>query len=186
MEKTMKRVKVQAQPRPRGENTALIVIDVQRELFKKSTRVYQAEALLANINSLINKARLAGVPITFVQHSSSAYLIEGSEGWQLHSRLHPAKEDIMIRKLHGNSFEDTPLEEKLEACGVGNLVVTGMVTQGCVRATTLGALELGYRVILVIDGHSSYSKDADKQIDKWNQKLSEAGAIVKATSEINF
>jgi nicotinamidase-related amidase len=182
----MKKAKVQIQARPRGEGSALIIIDVQRELFKQSRRVYEAEALLSNINLLINKARLAGVPVIFVQHSSDSFLKEGSDGWQLHPRLKPDNADIMIRKRHGNAFEDTPLEEELEARGVGKLIVTGMVTHGCVKATTQGALELGYRVTLVKDGHSSFSKDAAKQIDKWNQKLEEAGAILMATREIDF
>jgi nicotinamidase-related amidase len=69
---------------------------------------------------------------------------------------------------------------------ISSLIVTGLVTHGCVRATCLGGIELGYRVILVKDGHSSYSKDAAQLIEEWNQKLSDATVELAATSEIEF
>ena len=75
----------------------------------------------------------------------------------------------MIHKLHGNAFERTNLKDILEFKGIKGVVITGLVTQGCVRATCIGANSLGYRVILVEDGHSNYSKDADKIIEEWNQ-----------------
>jgi hypothetical protein len=50
----------------------------------------------------------------------------------------------------------------------------------------MGALQLGYEVILVSDGHSSYSKDAAQLIDKWNRNLSELEAGLIPASEITF
>ena len=69
---------------------------------------------------------------------------------------------------------------------MGRVVVCGLVTQGCVKATTLGALELGYRVVLAGDAHSSYSKDAQKLIAQWNATLAQAGAEVHLAAEIEF
>ena len=66
------------------------------------------------------------------------------------------------------------------------MVITGLVTHGCVRATSLGAIKLGYDVILVSDGHSSYSKDAPRLIEKWNNTLEENGAKVLDTASVNF
>lgn len=66
--------------------------------------------------------------------------------------------------------------------GVGRVVVTGLVTHGCVKATCLGGLELGYEVVLAKDGHSSYSKEAARLIEEWNRKLGEAGAQVVPAS----
>jgi nicotinamidase-related amidase len=62
----------------------------------------------------------------------------------------------------------------------------GLVTHGCVKATCLGALQLGYDVTLVKDGHSSYSKDASRLIEEWNQKLNAQGCELKVASEIDF
>src|SRR5512140_786860 len=57
--------------------TALLVIDIQKGLFEKSTPIYKAELLLKNINTLINKARQEGIPVFFIQHSSSKTLEKG-------------------------------------------------------------------------------------------------------------
>jgi nicotinamidase-related amidase len=69
---------------------------------------------------------------------------------------------------------------------VTTLIVTGLVTHGCVRATCIGAQELGYNVILVQDGHSSFSKQATKLIEEWNQKLSAKQIELRSTLEITF
>jgi len=165
---------------------ALLVIDVQQGLFKKSTHIYREAELLDNINTLVDRAHLNGVPVLYIQHSDSINLVKGSLNWQLHPDLHPQHADIIIHKQHGNAFEDTNLENMLRVKNVTSLVVMGLVTNGCVKATCLGARQLGYRVILISDGHSSYSKDASRLIEEWNQKLKAQGCELKAVSEIDF
>ncbi|MEW6367725.1 MAG: isochorismatase family protein [Acidobacteriota bacterium] len=59
----------------------------------------------------------------------------------------------------------------MDSRGIGSLVVTGLVTYACVRATCMGAKKLGYRVILARDGHSNYSKHAAQVIEDWIREL---------------
>jgi nicotinamidase-related amidase len=167
-------------------HTALLVIDVQQGLFKKSTPLYKAEELLEKINLLVDQAHEHGVPVFYIQHSDSRALVKGSHDWQLHPDLHPQRIDSMIHKQHGNAFEDTILEEVLKSKKISSLVIMGLVTHGCVKATCLGARELGFAVTLIKDGHSSYSKDAARLIEEWNQKLSAQGCELKSASEIDF
>ena len=171
---------------PTTQNLALLVIDVQQGLFKKSTRIYKADELLQNINTLIDRAHLSDVPVIYVQHSAAKNLVKGSAEWQLHPQLHPLRTDTIVHKQHGNAFEDTPLGEILQARNVTTVVITGLVTHGCVRATCIGAQEAGYHVILAQDGHSSFSKDAARLIAEWNEKLSAKQIELRATSEITF
>lgn len=63
-------------------------------------------------------------------------------------------------------------------------MITGLVTNGCVRATSIGAHDLGYRVVLVEDGHSTYNQSAAKLINEWNQTLRQEIAEVHPTTEI--
>jgi aminoglycoside 6'-N-acetyltransferase len=91
-----------------------------------------------------------------------------------------------VHKRQGNACLDTDLEEILRAKNVTRLVIAGLVTHGCVRATCSGALELGYKVTLAKDGHSSYSKQAAILIDECNQKLSAKNATLKSCAEISF
>ena len=166
--------------------SALLVIDLQHGLFHKSTPIYRAGPLLDTIDTLIERARSAGALVILVQHASDKVLPFGSPDWQLHPRLRPAGDDLFLHKQHGNAFEDTPLQAELAGRGIRRLVLTGLVTHGCVKATCLGALALGYDVVLAQDGHSSYSKDAAKLIEEWNRKLGEAGAAVLPAGQIEF
>ena len=166
--------------------SALLVIDVQQGLFTKSTPIYNAGQLLGNINLLVERAHRAGVPVYYIQHSDERNLVKNSQDWQLHSQIHPQQIDYIVHKCHGNAFEDTNLGELLRSLNITSLVITGLVTHGCVKATVIGARQLGYQVTLAADGHSSYSKDAAQLIDKWNLKLSELEVELIPTSEITF
>ena len=67
-------------------SVALLVIDVQKGLFKKSTPIYKAEQLLRNINTLIRHAEHAGAPVVYIQHANKM-LVEGTDDWELHPEL---------------------------------------------------------------------------------------------------
>ena len=136
-----------------GTKTALLIIDVQRDLFEKSTPVYQGNLVLKNINTLVDCAHAAGAPVLYVRHSTKTTLIEGSSAWQLHPALKPRKTDHFIRKPHGNAFEDTRLRGDLDSLHVGGVVVVGLITDGCVQATCKGA-------------HSTNSAGSEQIIDK--------------------
>ena len=94
-------------------NMALLVIDVQKGLFQRSTPIYRAERVLENINILINKARQNDTPVIFIQHSNKNTLVKGSNAWQLHPEIQPLDDEDIIHKLHGNAFEGTNLHEEL-------------------------------------------------------------------------
>lgn len=167
-------------------SSALLVIDVQNGLFNKSIPIYQSDQLLSNISTLVSKAHQKQIPVIYIQHTNDNTLAIESENWQLHPLIVPSNEDILVQKKHGNAFENTELQSILQSRSVNSLVITGLVTHGCVKATSLGAMELGYKVVLVEDGHSSYSKDAPDLITKWNNQLKNSGAMILRTQEIQF
>jgi nicotinamidase-related amidase len=166
--------------------TALLVIDVQQALFEKSTPIYRAAELLQNINSLIRSARGAGAPIFFIQHANETFLKKDSAGWQLHSDLKPDACDLIIHKQHGNAFQDTELQHKIDSRAIRTLIMVGLVTEGCVQVTCLAGHKLGYHVVLVQDGHSSFHKQAALRVDEWNRKLADQGVDVFLTKDIQF
>jgi nicotinamidase-related amidase len=168
------------------KQVALLVIDVQQELFEKSTPIYQADQLLSNINLLVDRAHAAGVPVFFVQHSSWKTLVEGSDGWRLHPALQPLTTDHFVQKHHSNAFQETTLKGDLDALHVCRVVVAGLLTHNCVQVTCNGAHELGYDVVLVKDAHSNYSLKAHDDIDEWNEKLSHGIVQLQSTAEVDF
>jgi nicotinamidase-related amidase len=170
----------------KGNKAALLVIDVQQGLFERGIPIYRAKKVLENINTVIAGAREAGVPVIFIQHSNKDWLLYGSDAWQYHPDIQRLESETLIHKTHGDAFKDTELTAELEKLDAGKLVVCGLVTHGCVRATTLGALERDYETILVSDGHSSFSHKAAELIPQWNKKLNRKGAVLMRAKEVDF
>ena len=132
-------------------NTALLVIDVQQGVVEGN---HERDAVVANVATLVEKARREQVPVVWVQHSDEG-LEHGSERWRIVSELAPAKAEPLIEKNYGDSFEDTTLESVLANLGVGRLVVVGAQTDACVRSTLHGAFVRGYDATLVSDAHTT-------------------------------
>src|ERR1700709_557129 len=104
--------------------TALMVIDVQKGVVGGA---HERDAVIANIASLVDKARAADVPVVWVQHSDEE-MPQGSDGWEYGPGLPRDEAEALVHKVHGDSFEGTDLEEVLGKAGVGHLVVTGAQT----------------------------------------------------------
>jgi len=132
-------------------NTALLVIDVQNGVVSGA---YDRDAVVANIGQLVDRARVEGAPVVWIQHSDEN-LPEGSEQWQYVPELVRQPAESLVAKRFGDSFEDTDLEAVLEREGVGRLVVVGAQTDECVRSTIHGAFVRGYDVTLVGDAHTT-------------------------------
>ncbi|MFL5913969.1 MAG: cysteine hydrolase family protein [Gaiellaceae bacterium] len=132
--------------------TALLVIDVQNGVV---TGNHERDAVVANVASLVEKARDTQVPVVWVQHNDEGDLVEGKEAWQIVPELAPDESEPVVQKRYGDSFEDTSLESVLSDLGVGRLVVAGAQTDMCIRSTLHGALARGYDAILVEDAHTT-------------------------------
>jgi len=164
--------------------SALLVVDVQRGLFDRPVPVFRESELLDNINALITSWRKDDQPVVFIQHANHKMLVRGSAGWTLHPDLNFREGDPRVEKNRGDAFRETGLANLLHSQGVQQVVVTGLVSQGCVRATCQGAVEHGFRVVLVKDGHSNYRRDAEEVIGRWNRELAELGVSVRSTGKM--
>jgi nicotinamidase-related amidase len=132
-------------------NTALLIVDVQRGVVAGA---HDRDGVIANINTLLERARGTGAPVIWVQHSDDG-LPEGSDGWQYVDELEREDAEPLIHKHYGDSFEETELETVLAERKVGRLVVTGAQTDACIRSTLHGALVRGYDATLVADAHTT-------------------------------
>jgi nicotinamidase-related amidase len=131
--------------------TALLVVDVQNGVVEEA---HERDAVVANVGSLVEKARRERVPVVWVQHSSEQ-LARGSDNWRIVPELSPRDAEPLVEKSYGDSFEDTTLETVLSGLGVGRLVVVGAQTDACIRSTLHGALTRGYDATLVSDAHTT-------------------------------
>src|SRR5271170_7497128 len=141
-------------------NTALLVVDVQTGVVWGA---HKRDAVVANIGSLVEKARRERIPVVWVQHSSEQ-LARGSDRWRIVPELTPRNAEPLpeplIEKNYGDSFEHTGLETVLSGHGVGRLVVVGAQTDACIRSTIHGAFVRGYDVTLVSDAHTTENQTA--------------------------
>jgi nicotinamidase-related amidase len=132
-------------------NTALVVIDVQNGVVRGA---HERDAVVANIASLVDKARREHVPVVWVQHSDEQ-LVRESDDWRIVPELTPDATERLVEKNYGDAFEATVLESVLSGLRAGRLVVTGAQTDACVRSTLHGAFVRGYDTTLVSDAHTT-------------------------------
>ncbi len=146
-----------------GMKSALLVIDVQHGLFGGAPELmglpFEANVVIARINSLVARARNAGTPVVWVQHQrAEGFLAHGSDSWQLQPDLHVEAGDTRVYKTTPDSFLRTDLAERLARWGTEALVICGYATEFCVDTTTRRALALGWPVTLVADSHTTHDK----------------------------
>ena len=137
-------------------NTALLVVDVQNGVVAGA---HERDTVVANIGTLVGKARREQVPVVWVQHSDED-LARGSDEWQIVPELAPGDAEPLVEKNYGDSFEDTTLESVLAGLGVGRLIIVGAQTDACIRSTLHGALARGYDATLVSDAHTTEDQTA--------------------------
>jgi nicotinamidase-related amidase len=178
---------------PDRPNTALLVIDVQNGVMADA---HDRDGVIANINTLVERARAEDVPVVWVQHSDDQ-LARDSESWQFVPELVRRDSEPLVHKSYGDSFEDTELEGLLAERGVGRLIVTGAQTDACIRSTLHGALVRGYDANLVGDAHttedlSEYGAPTPQQVIahtnlywQWQRAPGRRGGTVE-TAQVNF
>jgi nicotinamidase-related amidase len=134
-----------------GNKKVLVVVDAQVGVMQGT---WQAPRIIKNIGTAVAKARQQGAPVIWVQHADEE-LVHGSSAWQLVPELAPAAGEARIDKQFNSSFEQTPLEESLAKLEATHIVLAGAATNWCVRATAYAALERGYDLTLLKDGHTT-------------------------------
>jgi nicotinamidase-related amidase len=132
-------------------NTALLVIDVQNGVVGGT---HERDAVVANVGTLVEKAREQQIPVVWVQHDGEN-TPHGSDAWQIVPELAPDEAEGFVEKNYADAFEDTTLESVLSELAIGRLVVAGAQTDECIRSTLHGAIVRGYDATLVSDAHTT-------------------------------
>lgn len=144
-----------------GSAAALLVVDVQVGVVAQA---WQRDRVVANVALAVQRARVAGVPVLWVQHGDDD-LPPGSPAWQWAPELDPLPGEARLDKRHNSSFEGTDLAALLDARGVSHLVLAGAASNWCIRATAHGALERGFDLTLLADAHTA--QDMEVAPGRW-------------------
>jgi nicotinamidase-related amidase len=164
----------------------LLLVDVQRNMLEPPYPVPSADQVGKTLTDLLTRARSAGSAVVHIRNNGSDDDPDapGTPGWEL---IHPVADgEPVVDKATPDSFAGTDLDRHLEPRAP--LVVVGMQSDYCVRATTLEALRRGHPVTVVRGAHATYDdgKPAAEISQEIEDQLAAAGAVVASPSDQLF
>lgn len=164
--------------------TALIVIDLQRGIVAYPT-VHPIDEVVERSRSLADAFRQRGLPVVLVNVAGGAPGRTEQQrpsgpfpaGWtDLIPEMDQQPSDIVVTKRTWGAFASTPLEARLKALGVTQVVIVGVATGTGVEATARQAYEQGFNVTLAVDAMTDMRREAhDYSIAHVFPRLGETG-----------
>ena len=151
-----------------GEKPALILVDFVQAYFEESSPLYAGvDDALASALRIRDAARSAGVPVIY---TNVVYQKGGVDGGVFYRKvpaleafvtgsplgnwpqgLEPAEDEIVLSKQYPSAFFGTALVDELTKRSIDTLIITGLTTSGCIRATCVDTMSHGFIPIVVAD-----------------------------------
>jgi len=151
-----------------GDSPALILVDFVQAYFDESCALYAGvEDALESALRVRELARAADIPVIY---TNVVYYEEGRDGGVFFRKapvlknfivgnpmgdwpvgLQPSDDELVISKQYPSAFFGTSLASALKGMGVDTLIITGVTTSGCIRATCVDAMSNGFIPIVVAD-----------------------------------
>lgn len=149
-----------------GSRPALLVIDFVKAYLNKGSPLYAGvEAVRDQCVELLTYARAAGIPIF---HTNVSYRPGSADGGIFRRKLpllsvfekgspyadfvdglEPFPAETVITKQYASAFFGTPLASSLTAQGVDTVIICGVTTSGCIRASAVDAVQHGFLPVVV-------------------------------------
>lgn len=151
-----------------GRKPALVIVDFVRAYIEPSSPLYAGvEHAIEPARQVLEASRAAGIPVI---HTSVVYGPGGADGGVFFRKakplevfvghtelgmpvleLTPRDDELCITKQYPSAFFGTSLASTLTAGGVDTVIVAGLSTSGCVRASVVDAMSYGFVPIVVRD-----------------------------------
>lgn len=149
-----------------GERPALVLIDFAHAYFDPECNLYAGvEDALASALRVREAAHAAGIPVilTEVRYQKGGInggrffekamplkaFVEGEKTGEFAAGLEPQPGEIVITKQYPSAFFGTSLASTLTANRVDSVILTGLTTSGCVRASCIDSMSYGFRTSVV-------------------------------------
>lgn len=151
-----------------GQTPALILVDFVQAYFDQNCPLYAGvENALESALRIRELARAAAIPVIYtnvVYHDDGAdggvffrkapvlkNFMVGSPMGDWPSGLQPSDDELVISKQYPSAFFGTSLASTLRVMGIDTLIITGVTTSGCIRATCVDTMSHGFIPIVVAD-----------------------------------
>lgn len=134
----------------RLKDSALVIIDAQREYLDGHLPLVGMEASLKDAALLLGRARKAGTPVVHVVHKGAGALFNPAGPYfAIVPQLRPLPGEAVVEKTQVSAFAGTRLGEILAATGRKKLILMGYMTHLCLSTTARAASDRGYAVTIV-------------------------------------
>jgi acyl-CoA reductase-like NAD-dependent aldehyde dehydrogenase/nicotinamidase-related amidase len=149
---------------------ALLLIDLQNDYLAAAGLQPAAPALVARAAALLEGFRAHALPVIHVQTTVSRTAdrrmphwrqvdkwccVAGTPGHEPPAPLRPRPGETIVAKTFYSGFEDGSLDARLRSLGCGEVIIAGVHTHGCIRASVLDAYQRGYAVTVADDATGS-------------------------------
>ncbi|SDX27998.1 isochorismatase family cysteine hydrolase [Salimicrobium album] len=148
------------------DQTALVLIDIQKE---NNFDIDNLEKIVSRTKKIINTCREKNIPIIYTRQINRAdtkglskgeplnkdgspyYYSSDSKNIEIINDIKPQKDDIIIDKYRWSAFHETSLDLMLRNMGVTNIIIGGLVSDGCLMTSVFDAYFRDYQINLVED-----------------------------------
>lgn len=151
-----------------GRSTAVLVVDIVRAYLAPASPLYAGvEHVVTSARRVVAAARAADVPVVFTRVE---YMPGGGDGGVFFRKipalqvleagsplaafpddLRPRDDEVVVTKQYASAFFGTSLASTLTALGVDTVMIVGLSTSGCVRASAVDAMQHGFVPVVVRD-----------------------------------
>jgi len=158
-----------------------------------------SEVVAANVQ-LLEAFRALGLPVFFttvVYHSEqqaevfrrkvpALNVLQPNSHWvKVDSALEPLEGEPVIEKQWASAFFSTDLDQQLSALGVDSIVVTGLTTSGCVRASAVDGLQNDYQVVIAEEAVGDRNPEAHRaNLFDLNAKYADVLPLAQVLSQL--
>jgi len=164
------------------KRSVLLIVDMEYGFLDSKSPLFVnlGFEIVTNIKKILNIYREKKLQIIFVKREhrksgididktrveifkkSKGLILENDKSSEIIDDLKPLKDEIIVIKRRWSSFFGTELDMLLRRLNIKNLIVTGIQTPNCIRATVYDALSLDYNVIVISDATASKSEEIQK------------------------
>lgn len=151
-----------------GRRPALLLIDFVEAYFNRDCDLHSGvDGALSSALRIRQRAHAADVPVIL---TNVVYQQQGVDGGRFFEKalplrhflagspmgawpagLEPQASELVVSKQYPSAFFGTSLASTLTALGVDTVLLTGLTTSGCVRASCVDSMSSGFRTIVVAD-----------------------------------
>ncbi len=152
---------------------AIVLVDMVNDFVTGALECERAERIIPRLQTLLDEARSAGVPVIYVNDAHleedfemelwGEHAMKGTEDAEIIPELAPEEGDYVLEKRTYSAFYDTGLDQLLRGLGAETLYIAGLHTNMCCRHTSADAYFRGYDLVALSDGCEAFTEEAHQE-----------------------